>query len=309
MSTGSRLSRLYGEADRICFDYSTKIVLMSDCHRGTGNWGDNFLNNQNLFFAALNFYHDRQFTYVELGDGDELWENRKLQNIIQVHSNAFWLMSSLYRQGRFYMLYGNHDRKKQNRKYMLSQCDKYYCESMDCNQDLFPGMTAREGLVLQEKESGNTILLAHGHQGDLMNDTLWRFTRFLVRYVWRKLELAGFHDPTSTAKNYRRKKRTEKALSKWAVENHTMLIAGHTHRPTLPEPGQGMYVNDGSCVHPRCITAIEIENGSLTLVKWSVMTRPDRTMYVGREVLEGPHRIRDYFGKAVQQESGGLYNC
>lgn len=286
---------MYGEAERIKFDYSSRIVLMSDCHRGVGNWGDNFLNNQNLFFAALTYYNDKCFTYIELGDGDELWENRRLQSIVQTHSNAFWLMSKFYCQNRFYMLYGNHDRKKQNSKYMSTHCDNYYCDSEDRMCELFPGLVAREGIVLAENGTGNTILLAHGHQGDLLNDTLWRLARFLVRYVWRSLELLGFHDPTSAAKNYKRKKKTERRLERWAKENGVMLIAGHTHRPTLQEPGKSLYVNDGSCVHPRCITAIEIEKGNLTLVKWSVMTRPDRTMYVGREVLAGPYRIRDYF--------------
>ena len=56
-----------------------------------------------------------------------------------------------------------------------------------------------------------------------------------------------------------------------------------------------MYFNDGSCIHPRCITAIEIEGGCISLVKWSVMTRKDRTMYVEREILEGPAKLEDYF--------------
>lgn len=74
-----------------------------------------------------------------------------------------------------------------------------------------------------------------------------------------------------------------------------MVIAGHTHRPVLPTPGESLYVNDGSCVHPRCITAIEIDGGMITLVKWCTLTRADRSLYVGREVLAGPFRLRDYF--------------
>lgn len=296
MSTGKRLSELYREADRICISDNDRIVLMSDCHRGVGNWGDNFMGNQNLFFAALDYYNDRCFTYIEMGDGDELWENRKLQNIILIHSDAFWLMSRFYQQNRFHMLYGNHDRKKQNGRFMASQCDKYFCDSENRECDLFPGMVAKEGLVLNITGTGHSILLAHGHQGDLLNDTLWKLTRFLVRYVWRKLELLGFHDPTSAAKNYKKKEKTERRLARWTQENHIMLIAGHTHRPTLPKPGEGFYLNDGSCVHPRCITAMEIEHGRITLVKWCVLTRPDRTMYVGREVLEGPHKLSSYWG-------------
>ena len=74
-----------------------------------------------------------------------------------------------------------------------------------------------------------------------------------------------------------------------------MLIAGHTHRPSFPKVGEPMYFNDGSCVHPRCITSIEIEKGEISLVKWSMMTRQDRSLYVEREVLEGPVKIDDFF--------------
>lgn len=295
MSTKSRLDRLYREADRICFNSQAKIVLMSDCHRGVGNHGDNFLKNRYLVSAALSYYNDRRFTYMELGDGDELWENRNIDRIIQEHSDIFELLSCFYRDGRFLMLYGNHDRKKEKQRFMERYYSKYYCDSRDCRCELFPEMEAKEGIVLEEAGSGHQIFLVHGHQGDLMNDTLWKLTRFLVRHVWRKLELWGVQDPTSTARNYKKKKKTEKRLSRWADENGVLLAAGHTHRAVLPPPGESMYLNDGSCVHPSGITALEIESGSLSLVKWSVLTRQDRSMYVGREVLAGPVRIREYF--------------
>ena len=70
---------------------------MSDCHRGNGSWGDNFLNNQNLFFAALYYYYENGYSYIELGDGEELWENRQITDIINAHSDAYWLMSMFYK--------------------------------------------------------------------------------------------------------------------------------------------------------------------------------------------------------------------
>lgn len=295
MSTRSRLSKLYREAERIEIHNHSKIVLMSDCHRGTGTNSDNFLKNSPLVFAALTFYHQRQFSYIELGDGDELWENRKPENIIQTHSNVFWLLSEFYCQGRYKMLYGNHDKKKQNRFFLKRHYEEYYCDSEDCSFKLFPDIQVAEALVLKDCGSNREIMLAHGHQGDLVNDVFWRFSRFLVRFLWKRLELIGVLDPTSTAKNYKKKKKTERKLETWANKHGVMLIAGHTHRPVLPKPGKSLYLNDGSCVHPRCITALEIENGMITLVKWCTMTNQSRGLYVGREVLEGPHKIKDYF--------------
>jgi predicted phosphodiesterase len=84
-------------------------------------------------------------------------------------------------------------------------------------------------------------------------------------------------------------------LIEWSSKHNQLLICGHTHRPVFPKPGESLYFNDGSCVHPRCITAIEIRNGTIALVKWAEMTRADRTLYVGRQILEGPTRLLEYF--------------
>ena len=114
--TDKKLDQAYEKALCIPLHAGSRIVLMSDCHRGIGTWGDNFQANQNLFFAALQYYNRRNFIYIELGDGDELWENRNLQEIVRIHSNQFWIMGEFYKSQRFYMLYGNHDRKKEKEK-------------------------------------------------------------------------------------------------------------------------------------------------------------------------------------------------
>ena len=48
MSTYKRLSEVYEKSKIILYDDSSKFVMMSDCHRGVGNSGDNFLKNQYL---------------------------------------------------------------------------------------------------------------------------------------------------------------------------------------------------------------------------------------------------------------------
>ena len=69
-----------------------------------------------------------------------------------------------------------------------------------------------------------------------------------------------------------------------------ILITGHTHRPVLPaEPAY--YYNTGSCVHPRCITCIELERGELTLVKWVMNARLDNVLYVARDIISGPVKL------------------
>lgn len=295
MSTSTRLSQLMSKAKVIHFDDTSKFIIMSDCHRGEGNWSDNFFNNQSLFFTALNYYYKNGFTYIELGDGDELWENRKIDKIIKMHSDAFWLMSRFFREGRLHMIYGNHDIIKKDPRFIQKTCNSFYCDSQDTKSPLFPGIEITEGILLQHKQTNDKILLAHGHQGDFINDTLWRVSRFLVRYVWRPLELIGVHDPTSTSYNDSKKNIIEKNMIDWVQNNNQMLIVGHTHLPAFPKVGDPLYFNDGCCVHPRCITGIEISNGSIALVKWSVMTRHDQVLYIGRSVLEGPIKLSHFF--------------
>ncbi len=297
MRTEKRLTSLYQQAKVITYTNASKYVIMSDCHRGTGNWTDNFLPNQNLFFAALQHYYDNGFTYIELGDGDELWENRDFNNIVEVHSDAFWIMEKFYHDKRFYMLYGNHDIVKRNSKYVDKNMKKYYCDSTKKFCPLFPDLVVYEGLILEHEDTYNTIFLVHGHQGDIINDELWPLGRFLVRYVWRRLELLGVKDPYNSDINPKKKNKIETQLSKWSDDHDQIIIAGHTHRAVFPGIREPKYFNDGSCIHPRCITALEIEDNAISLVKWSVLTKPDGSLYVGKTTLEGPVELLQYFVK------------
>ncbi|MBQ8592649.1 MAG: metallophosphoesterase family protein [Lachnospiraceae bacterium] len=289
-----RITNAFENALRLPLSPCTKYVLLSDCHRGNGTNNDNFLKNQNLYFAALDYYFKKGFCYIELGDGDELWENRSFSQITEIHSNTFWLLSRFYDQNRFYSLYGNHDMCKKDAVFCTKKCCHYYCDSTDCHVPLFPQISFPESIILENCTGGPNLYLTHGHQADMLNSTFWKLSRFLVRYVWRHLEGIGFLDPTSAAKNYTWKKKTEKRLSQWCKQEQRILIAGHTHRPSLPLPGAIPYCNTGSCVHPRCITAIEIEHMALSLVKWTYETRFDYTLIMGREVLAGPVNIAEY---------------
>ena len=292
MSTADRLDAAFADAPVLPLGSDSRYVLFSDCHRGTGMSYDNFLKNQNLYFAALQYYYDRQFTYIELGDGDELWENRSMEQIKSIHDNTFWLLSLYYKQKRLWLLYGNHDLIKRNTQYSGQHYSSYIC-STNKTQPLFPGITFYEGLILKDLLGKRDLYLTHGHQADFLNSVLWKFSRFLVRYIWKPMEHIGFLDPTSAAKNNTKKRKTERLLTGWAIDNDRILISGHTHRPMIGTK-ESPYFNTGSCVHPRCITCIEVTDRCMTLVKWTLRTRDDMTLYVGREELAGPVCIDEY---------------
>jgi len=284
MSSYTRISRDFENALTLPLNDRSKYILFSDCHRGVGNANDNFLKNEYLYLAALNNYFCRGFTYLELGDGDELWENRSIRKIKEMHRHSFDLMAKYYAAGRFYAVYGNHDMAKKKAGFPEKYFHSYYCEREMCEKPLFPNMIFYPGIILRDEKQKRDVYLTHGHQADLLNSTFWRLSRFLVRYAWKPLESLGVPDPTSAAKNNRKKKQSERILSDWAKQNQHILITGHTHHPMAGTP-DSPYLNTGSCIHPSGITGIEIERRCLTLVKWSVGTRADLSLYASREVL------------------------
>jgi len=295
-----RLSQIFETADRIPFDDNSRIILMSDCHRGDGSQADDFFSNENLFISALNHYYNEGYTYIEIGDGDELWENKNLSVIINAHPESYRLLKQFYQEKRYYIIYGNHDMVKGNAKYVKANLYEYYDKWERNLIPLFEDVKVHEGLVLKytadcECVSAKEILLVHGHQVDFLNSRLWRFARFLVRYLWKPLELFGITDPTSPAANPEKKEKIGRRLTEWTIKENKMLIAGHNHRPMFPEIGEPLYFNDGSCVHPLFITGIEIDRGEIALIKWSVKVKGEGVLFVGKDYIAGPTKLKDFF--------------
>jgi len=278
MSAHTRIQKAYKSAKILPIDKNSKLILMSDCHRGTGSGADDFAKNQNIYNAALNHYYREGFTYIELGDGDELWENRHFSMIAREYMHVFSLLGRFHKEGRLHMIYGNHDLDKKDPPWVANNLE-----------NLFPGIKLSDGLVLRHEPSKQEMLLIHGHQADFFNYKMWRLARFLVRYLWQPLELVGVQNPFNSPRSPKRRHGVGRLLVKWSKQENKMLIAGHTHRTAFPNEGEPLYYNVGSTVHRRYITGIEIENDIFSLVKWSVQPRDDNVLIIKREVVEsGP---------------------
>ncbi|MEM1258271.1 MAG: metallophosphoesterase [Bacteroidota bacterium] len=295
MSSNSRLTKAYKKAKIIPFDDTSKFIFFSDCHRGDNSFADDFANNRNIYFHALNHYHRQGFQYCELGDGDELWENLHFEAIFEAHKNVFQLLKKFHLENRLHMVWGNHDMVYRDANYVNKHLSSYF-EPIDGKDiELFGNITFHEGLILKHRENGQELFCCHGHQADWWNYNFWQIGRFLVRVLWKPLQVVGIADPTSPAKNYKELIRIEKRIKKWILWNKLRItITGHTHRPRFPEPGQIPFFNDGSCVHPRSITGIELVNGEISLIKWHIDTKPDGTLQIVRVLLEGPEKLKDY---------------
>ena len=147
----------------------------------------------------------------------------------------------------------------------------------------------------------------HGYQGDLINDQLWKISRWLVRYLWKPLEIRGVKDPTSAAKNYTKIRRIEESFIRYSCSKHCILIAGHTHKPSLMRTECGMYFNSGSCIHPEAVTAIELQADKAILVKWSICSREDMgTLRLPGDPGAGSPLTAENDGAAAEKYRNGL---
>jgi UDP-2,3-diacylglucosamine pyrophosphatase LpxH len=270
----------------------TRLAIFSDIHRGAGDWADDFNHNSRIFACALDYYWRNNFTYAELGDGDELYENRRLTDIVLTHGDIFGRLQRFQARGRMCYLTGNHNGRMADPAWRRKELAK----ARHFVPGLFEGLKVTPTAIL-----GDRVFLFHGHQGDVLSLPFFEpLGRLLVRYVWRFLqESIGFKDPTSAAQNVRKRTRLEKAFTEWARVRGRVAVSGHTHRPMFlslskqqrlagdaPKP---FYFNPGSGVHPRCITCLEVRGKSLVLVKWHILTDgPDRNRpRVSRRVLPG----------------------
>lgn len=289
-----RLTQVYNKAPRIPFTQQDRLVFFSDVHRGNNSWADEFAPNQIIYTYAIQQYFNKGFTYIEVGDGDELFKFRHVDAIRQAHEHVYLILQEFHRQGRFYYLFGNHDIEYRNPLTLAQKLNQFFNVFTDETEVLFDDFKVYEGLVFTYEIPGVEFFVVHGHQGELLNDQLFWLTRLLLRGVWRPLQLLGIRDPTSVAQNVWERNKIERQLIEWVEKSRIPVICGHTHQERFPKKTEPPYFNTGSCVHPRWITCIEIENGEIALVRWRIKPRKDGTLHVKRDVIGGPKPLSRY---------------
>jgi UDP-2,3-diacylglucosamine pyrophosphatase LpxH len=295
MSAESRINRAFKKAKKLPLNTNSKYIIFSDCHRGDNSFADDFARNRYIYQYALSQYFSKDYTYIELGDGDELWEN-SFDKIFQANKDVYLLLKKFHDKNRLHFVWGNHDMDYKKQKNIKKNLHYYYDSAEGTLKELLVNASFSEAIKL-EIDNGKCMFLLHGHQADWFNYSFWKLSRFLVKILWRPLQTIGIDDPTSPAKNFRELIRVERHIERWIRKNNNqVLVTGHTHRPRFPQPNELPYFNDGSCVHPRCITGLEIENGQITLIKWHLITTDHGVMQVKRTVLEGPRNVTDYTG-------------
>jgi len=269
---GAALDKAWAEnATVIPLTGASRLAIFSDIHRGAGDAADDFRHNRRVFARALDHYYRGGFTYIEVGDGDELYENRRWADIVAAYPEIFLLLQKFHAARRLVYILGNHNQPLANRarrKALLAGVRRI-------TPGLFPGFA-----VHQSARLGDRIFLFHGHQADLLSRRVFEPAgRLLIRYVWKFLQVSfGFRDPTSAAQNVRKKTNLERECLEWARRHGRMAVFGHTHRPLFMslslkqrldgKPERPWLFNPGSGVHPECVTGLEVSGRMISLVKW-----------------------------------------
>jgi len=270
-----RLDMVFQDAPTIAFDDTTRLIFFSDSHRGDNSRADAFRINKSLFLHALHHYYDRGFAYIEVGDGDELWKNRRFETVQAAHAQVFALFQQFADQQRLHLLFGNHDILG-NRRQPVNK----------------GGLIAREGLILQQRRTGQQIFVTHGHQADTKSDMFYQVSRMVVRKVWRRLQLMHLASIACRDGEEHTPRAYEQYLTSWSATQRRVLICGHTHRPVSAAYGETPYFNTGYCLAPGILTGLELQHGKISLVRWRAT--PHSTTPFQREILSQPRRLK-YF--------------
>ncbi len=288
----ARLSEVFASAKTIPFTSEDRIVFFCDVHRGDNSWADEFARNELIYSYALQHYYDAGFTYIEVGDGDELMKFHHVETIRIAHEPVYRQLQKFHQEGRLHYIHGNHDIEYGNPHSLTNQLNQLFNPYTEDTEILFNDFTVHEGLRLVHQESGVEFFVTHGHQGELWSDTFAGVSSIFLYRLWRPLQLLGFQDPTSIAKNPRQRQKVELQLIDWVSKHQQPLICGHTHDERFPNGDQQPpYFNIGSCVHPRWITCIEITNGQIALVRWRIKARKKGNLFVKHKVIAGPLEV------------------
>lgn len=254
------------------------FIIFSDQHKGNKDLADDFKSNEGNYIAALNYYHQQCYHYINLGDAEELWKyDAKI--VIQNYPDALKAEANFQTDNKYYRSFGNHDLLWKNKLDVLLHLKPYFKMPLP----------VYEGLVLQTKVNGEPLqfFLTHGHQGDKMSDNN-AFSTWLVAHIWAPIQRFLAINVNTPANDFYLRDKHNRLMYEWSShKRNTLLITGHTHKPVFAsgkytsvdthaittidhtENLKPTYFNSGCCCYnDGDITGIEIADGFIRLVKW-----------------------------------------
>lgn len=325
----------------IPFEQQTgKFIIFSDQHKGAKNGADDFIQAEPNYLAALDYYYKNDFTFINMGDSEELWEN-SIFKVKKHYKATFEAEKKFLDHNKYIKVFGNHDLYWDNDPLAWWQLKSIYGERVKVYEGVVLKSLVspiRTGLKtnaprLMTPDSELTIFLTHGHQGDASSDGNW-FSKFFVANIWAPLQAYLRINPNTPAYDAEKKTLHNHIMYEWsAAQNGLLLITGHTHQPVFASLThlerlykdyqsaeldgnsakcektkteiqkrekeftavsvdymhmKSSYFNTGCCCFSDGdITGIEITDGYIRLIKWSLVDeKPQREVLEERELVD-----------------------
>lgn len=201
-----------------------RFIIFSDQHKGTRDLADDFRLAEKNYIAALDYYFNNHFSFINLGDCEELWENTPTA---AMKSNKEVLMHEVQflTQNRYYRIFGNHDLEW---KYPFQQ--NLFLKPVFGNR-----LKVYEGIELQAQYNNKTysIFLTHGHQGDKRSDGS-KFSMWVVAAIWTPIQRYLEVSINTISDSFDLVDAHNIIMYDWsATQKQLILISGHTHKPVF----------------------------------------------------------------------------
>jgi hypothetical protein len=222
----SRAFHLSGPNEITLDHQEIRYIIFSDHHRGGKARTDDFRLCESAYMAALGYYLEKDYTLVALGDIEELWSST-LDNVLQTYPDTVALEREFHQAGRYLRFYGNHDDLWSDHHHVKRHLEPLYRGPLP----VWGGM--RIAVRGNGGEMG-TLFLTHGHQGEFWSDRHGRLGRWGAQKFLRPYKRLTRTPSVTPATDHQLRKRHNVAMYLWAARQpHTVLIAGHTHKPVF----------------------------------------------------------------------------
>ncbi len=222
-----------------------RFIVFSDQHRGAKNGADDFMIAEPNYLAALDYYFHNGYSFISLGDSEELWENSLLA-VIKHNRATFESEKKFISQKKFYKIFGNHDLywandifAQRNLKSIYGQTLRVYegvqlqLKTRNPEPDSVSSTLTTHDSQLTTYNSSLTFFLTHGHQGDAASDGNW-FSKFFVARIWAPLQAFLKINPNTPAYDENLKTEHNHIMYQWSAKQpNLILITGHTHQPVF----------------------------------------------------------------------------
>jgi len=296
-------------------EVNQRVIIFSDQHRGTRNGSDNFAVCEKAYLTALEYYNNEKFYYINLGDCEELWESTMF-GIVKYNMAVYEKEKLFVLRGAFCKVFGNHDLFWDNDPLSSYWLKKIYGQAIgiftgalvrvDISSAVHLDIFCTHGHQGDRQSDGNTFskwfvsnvwgplqdLLEINTNSPSTNDNLKTLHNMLM-YDWsaaqeKILLVTGhthqpvFNSLTHLERLYQRLENARSIHDTDALQKLESEIPRRKREYNFVNQSfdkmKPTYFNSGCCCYDDgTITGIEISDGFVRLIKWSLTEgRPER---------------------------------